>query len=208
MSKVISFDNLTNMNLTNDYINIHQYTQNDKDGLTKQFSPNIFKWFIRPYNSCEQFIEDKLSKFADKEQITYIISDKITNEVIGTFSFASIDCKNKSIEISSIWFGTPYVGRFYNTMTNFLTFEYLFEVLGFNRIQWKTDKLNIVSQNAALSLGFTQEGTLRKHIIKASGQARDTVMFSIIDDEWADVKPKIQQRIQDKLNQFHNPLSK
>lgn len=195
----MNFEEPLNIELNNEFIGIHQYSVIDKNGLEQQFDPEIFNWFTRDYNTCDEFIQDKLEKLDKKEQVPYIVKDLHLDQVVGTFSLGNIDLANKSIEIGSIWFGKSFIGSFYNAMTNLLILEYLFERLKFNRVQWKTDKLNLISQKAALSLGFTQEGILRKHIIKQSGVVRDTVMFSIIIDEWETGKIKIKDKIANKL---------
>ena len=195
----MNFNDLTQIELNNQFIEIHQYSELDRSGLIQQFNPEIFKHFTRSYNTCDEFIQDKLEKLSKNEQVPYIVKDIQINQVVGTFSLGNIDLKNKSIEIGSIWFGIQFIGKFYNAMTNYLILEYLFETLRFNRVQWKTDELNVVSQKAALSIGYTQEGVLRHHIIKQSGEIRDTVMFSIIIDEWGTVKWQLKNKIAKKL---------
>jgi RimJ/RimL family protein N-acetyltransferase len=42
------------------------------------------------------------------------------------------------------------------------------------------------------------EGILRKERIRANGAFRNTAMYSITDDEWAEVKKKLASSIQFK----------
>jgi RimJ/RimL family protein N-acetyltransferase len=60
------------------------------------------------------------------------------------------------------------------------------------RVEFKTDALNTRSREAILRLGAKEEGIFRHHMITDSGRLRDTVYFSIIDDEWPDVKARLQ----------------
>ena len=69
------------------------------------------------------------------------------------------------------------------------------ETLGASRVQLKTDSRNIQSQRAMLKLGARLEGTLRKHMVLPDGYLRDTVMLSIIDDEWPSVKSGLEARL-------------
>jgi RimJ/RimL family protein N-acetyltransferase len=71
---------------------------------------------------------------------------------------------------------------------------YAFEVMGCQRVEFRTDALNVLSRAAIKRLGAVPEGTLRKHGVTASGRVRDTVVFSIVDDEW----PKVKERLEEK----------
>ena len=63
------------------------------------------------------------------------------------------------------------------------------------RVELVTDVLNEQSRSAILRLGAKQEGTLRKHLILPSGRVRDSVVFSIVDDEWPEAKERIEKRL-------------
>ena len=76
--------------------------------------------------------------------------------------------------------------------------EYLFEKAGFTRVEFKTDELNISSNLAMQKLGFTKEGVFRKHLIMPSGRYRNSVYYSVIDEDWQQVKEIILNRLQKK----------
>jgi RimJ/RimL family protein N-acetyltransferase len=78
-----------------------------------------------------------------------------------------------------------------NTEVTFLFLRYLFDDLGYRRVEWKCDNRNEASKQAALRLGFQYEGLFRKHMI-VKGQNRDTAWFSIVDDEWPGVKANFE----------------
>ena len=65
-----------------------------------------------------------------------------------------------------------------------------------NRVQLKTDVLNMQSRNAILRLGAKEEGIFRQHVVCESGRLRDSIYFSIIDSEW----PSVKQRLEEKLS--------
>jgi len=73
--------------------------------------------------------------------------------------------------------------------------RHAFEVLHTRRVELKTSALNARSRAAILRIGATEEGTLRKHMINADGSARDSVYFSVTDDEW----PRVSARLEEKL---------
>jgi RimJ/RimL family protein N-acetyltransferase len=74
--------------------------------------------------------------------------------------------------------------------------SHAFETLKCIRVEFKTDVLNERSRNAILRIGAKQEGVFRNHMIVESGRVRDSVYFSIVDSEWADVKAALEQRLE------------
>jgi RimJ/RimL family protein N-acetyltransferase len=82
-----------------------------------------------------------------------------------------------------------------NTEAKYLMLRHAFEVWGCMRVELKTDALNQKSRNAILRIGAKEEGTLRRHLVTWTGRVRDTVYFSILDDEWADVKSALESRL-------------
>jgi RimJ/RimL family protein N-acetyltransferase len=71
--------------------------------------------------------------------------------------------------------------------------RHAFEALGLLRVELKTDALNAQSRAAILRLGAREEGVLRKHMVTDGGRVRDSVLFSITDDEWPTVKARLEQ---------------
>jgi RimJ/RimL family protein N-acetyltransferase len=68
-------------------------------------------------------------------------------------------------------------------------------VLRFNRVEFKTDARNARSRAAILKLGARQEGIFRKHMVLPDGHIRDSVWFSVTDDDWPAVKEGLLRRI-------------
>jgi RimJ/RimL family protein N-acetyltransferase len=76
-----------------------------------------------------------------------------------------------------------------------LMLQHAFEVWGCNRVELKTDALNTRSRNAILRIGAKEEGTLRSHMVVAGGRVRDTIYFSIIAEEWSQVKENLRKKL-------------
>src|SRR5699024_9054946 len=94
------------------------------------------------------------------------------------------------------WFGTKTHRSFVNSDSKFLLLEFCFETLNMMRVQIRVDERNERSHRAVERLGFTKEGVLRKER-KLHGIPRNLIVYSIIDDEWAEVKKNLmikQQR--------------
>ena len=82
-----------------------------------------------------------------------------------------------------------------NTECKFLLLRHAFETLGCVRVQLKTDERNVRSQRAIERLGAVKEGILRKYQVTHAGYHRNTVMYSIVDTEWAGVKARLEEKL-------------
>jgi RimJ/RimL family protein N-acetyltransferase/prolyl-tRNA editing enzyme YbaK/EbsC (Cys-tRNA(Pro) deacylase) len=102
---------------------------------------------------------------------------------LGMASFMRIDPDSGVIEIGRIWFGPPLQRTTAATEAIYLLAQRAFDELGYRRLEWKCDALNVASCRAALRFGFTFEGVFRKHMVY-KGRSRDTAWFAITDDEW------------------------
>ena len=128
---------------------------------------------------------EKQSAMGDRN--VYSVYSKRLKKYVGMYSIINIDEKNGRAELGSIWYGKEAQGTEINTETTYLMLKYLFEDLKYRRIEWKCDNENIASKKAAVKLGFVYEGLFRKHMI-VKDKNRDTAWYSIIDDEWNEVK--------------------
>ena len=72
-----------------------------------------------------------------------------------------------------------------------------FETWGCMRVELKTDALNQASRAAIARLGAKEEGTFRRHIITQAGRVRDTVYYSILDEEWPSIKARLEARLRE-----------
>ncbi len=167
-------------------------------GLAKHADPNIFKFFggivIKESTpkALEEYIEARL-KLANTVSFAMVKND--TNEAVGHSSYMSIRPSDRVLEIGATWIGKQYQGTRVNPEVKLLMIQHAFEVLGCVRVELKTDERNLQSQNAMLKLGLVREGVLRKHSINGDGFIRNTVYFSVIEEEW----PGFKQRLLDRL---------
>jgi RimJ/RimL family protein N-acetyltransferase len=125
----------------------------------------------------------------------FVIVLKDTGEVIGSTRFWKIDRINRKLEIGSSWIATRWQKTFVNTEAKYLMLRYAFEVLDCVRVQFTTDENNQTSRNAILRLGAQQEGIVRHERIMPDGRKRNSVRFSIIDDEWPQVRHNLEQKL-------------
>lgn len=125
----------------------------------------------------------------------FVIVLKDTGEVLGSTRFWKIDPLNRKLEIGSSWIAASWQKSFVNTEAKYLMLRHAFEVLNCVRVQFTTDENNQKSRNAILRLGAQQEGIVRHERIMPDGRKRNSVRFSIIDDEWPQVRLHLEQKI-------------
>lgn len=116
-------------------------------------------------------------------------------EPVGVSTFMDIHPENRGLEIGATWLARKYWGSGINTEMKYLMLRHAFERLGALRVQIKTDSRNIRSQRAIEKLGAYKEGVLRKHMVMPDGYVRDTVMYSLTDDDWPAVKARLEQTL-------------
>lgn len=166
-------------------------------GLWKVAEPSIFAVTVGPLGEWNRENWDIFfaKTLAMKGRIPFAIVLKETGQPVGSTSFFDIHPEHRNLEIGYTWLGTAYQGTHINPENKYLLLRHAFETLGAVRVQLKTDKRNQRSQRAMAKLGAKYEGTLRKHSIMETGYIRDTVFFSIIDDEWPEVKANLEARL-------------
>lgn len=118
-----------------------------------------------------------------------------TERAIGMSSYLDIRPPHRGLEIGNTWIGRAWHGTEINPEAKYLMLRHAFEDLGAVRVQLKTDGRNLHSQAAIAKLGAAYEGILRRHIVLPDGFIRDTVMYSITDEEWPEVKARLIQRL-------------
>jgi RimJ/RimL family protein N-acetyltransferase len=125
-------------------------------------------------------------------ELPFAIIRRIDNRIAGTTRYLDIQRQNRSLEIGWTWLGAEFQRTPINTECKYLLMTHAFEQLGAVRVFFKTDSRNLRSQAALERIGAKREGTLRKHMILPDGYQRDSVYFSVIDNEWADVKARLE----------------
>ena len=117
--------------------------------------------------------------------------DKRVNKYAGSTRFGYISFEHKRMELGWTWYHPELQRTGLNRACKFLLLRYAFEQLGFYRIEIKTSTTNEKSKLAIAKIGASFEGILRKHIINDDGTRRDSVIFSILDDEWPQIRETI-----------------
>src|SRR5437762_2215621 len=148
------------------------------------------------------YIQAALNGQAQGRELPFVIIRKSgpgpvekSGQVVGTTRFYEIRPNDRAVAIGYTWLSQSAQRTAVNTESKLLLLTHAFEHWRCNRVELITDVLNQQSRAAILRLGAKEEGVLRKHLILPSGRVRDSVVFSIIDDEWPEVKARLMAKL-------------
>jgi len=159
---------------------------------------DIFRWIpyaMKTREDFEKLIDKAFAEQEGGESVVFATVERCSGRTIGSTRFMNVDRVNKRVEIGSTWIAPAWQRTAVNTEAKYLMLRHAFEVWGCIRVELKTDALNQKSRNAILRIGANEEGSLRRHLVTWTGRVRDTVYFSILDDEWPEVKAKLEARL-------------
>jgi N-acetyltransferase len=150
---------------------------------------------IKNSEDMKMYIETALDEQNRGVSLPFATVEKSSNQAIGSTRFGNIRIKDKGVEIGWTWIAKNWQRTQINTEAKYLMLRQAFEVWRCLRVEFKTDVLNEKSRSAILRLGAKQEGIFRRHVVCQSGRIRDSVYFSILDSEWAEVKKNLETKL-------------
>ncbi len=130
------------------------------------------------------YIHTTLAAKADGKEYPFIVYDKLTNTYAGSTRFYDIQPQNKTLQLGYTWYGEKFRGTGLNKHCKFLLLQLAFETLGMERVEFRADANNQRSIGAMKSIGCTVDGILRKNLVLPDGGRRDSIILSILKDEW------------------------
>ena len=134
------------------------------------------------------YIQAALAGQAQGRELPFVIMRKSSGEIVGSTRIYEIRPADRCAAIGYTWLAKSAQRTAINTEAKLLLLTLAFERWRYNRVELITDILNEQSRAAILRLGAKQEGILRRHLIMPGGRVRDSVLFSIIAEEWPEVK--------------------
>ncbi len=159
--------------------------------------PELWRWTtaaVLTWDDMRGYIDEALACGSAGTTLPYVTLDRASGTIVGSTRFGNIDRTNRRYEIGWTWVASPWQRSHVNTEAKYLMLRHAFETLGSIRVEFKTDSLNQRSRAALCRLGAREEGTLRNHMITATGRYRHSVYYSIIDSEWPAVRTAIEMQ--------------
>ncbi|MBX2907449.1 MAG: GNAT family N-acetyltransferase [Taibaiella sp.] len=146
-------------------------------------------------NRIRRHLESAVLKRGTGEQYPFTVIDRQSGRIIGSTMFHNIFPEHRKLEIGWTWYDPAFWRTGYNRECKLLLLTHCFEVMNTIRVQLVTDETNWRSRQAILGIGASMEGILRNDRIRENGKFRNTVVYSIVCDEWHEVKSALESKL-------------
>ena len=188
------------VSLSHDCVLLRQWSLADLDALIEVgLDPKIWQHSVSCLESpadARDYIETALDHQQTGRLLPFAVVDRREGAVVGGTALGNAADKDRRIEIGWTWLAAGAQGRGINTRAKYLLLEHCFESLSAHRVEFKTDATNRRARGALTKIGATPEGTLRSHTLMHDGRYRDTIYYSILEDEWAQVRKHLRSLIE------------
>jgi len=185
--------------LTRRFVRLEPLTLAHGDALAAfAHEPSIWSWMptrALDRSALDAWIGEALAGERAGTTLPFATVLLAENRVVGSTRFMNISARDGRMEIGATWVGLPYQRSVVNTEAKLLMLQHAFETLGATRVELKTHSENVKSRRAIERIGAMFEGIHRKHMLHNDGSRRDTAWYSIVDDEWAAVKAKLEEMV-------------
>ena len=156
---------------------------------------NLWYTSVPSSKTIDAYLDQAFKDQKEGRALLFVVIDSATQKVIGSTRFCNADSLNKRIEIGYTWYAKSFQRTGINTECKYLLLAHAFEALNSIAVEFRTHWHNHASRAAIARLGAKQDGILRNHQKNAEGVYRDTVVFSIIDQEWPTVKKNLEHKM-------------
>lgn len=179
---------------------LEPFAEEHRDALWEAAQPDeIWEWLAHINTSREYFdgwFDMTLAGDKAGETGTFTVRRRTDGLVVGTSRYLNVRRWDRVVEVGWTWFNPSVWRTGVNVETKLLMFTRAFETLGCVRVELKTDARNERSRGAMTRLPAKFEGIMRKHMIVPDVGQRDSAYFSVIDDEWPDVRAALRERLE------------
>jgi len=175
--------------LENDRVILTSLKRDDLDNLV-HFSvnePELWKYSLIQASTPEKmkiYIDKAIEGRNNKNTYAFTVYDKRTNQFAGSTRFYDIQIENATLQLGYTWYGKEFQGTGLNKNCKYLLLQFAFDTLKMERVEFRADNENQRSINAMKSIGCVIEGVLRSNSYKPNGERRDSIVLSILKDEW------------------------
>ncbi len=156
--------------------------------------PHLYQYmtsFIYSEADLVKFVTQAIADREEYKSIPFLVFDKKNNAIAGSTRFGNLDERHKRVEIGWTWIDEQFHRTGLNRAMKYLMLKYAFETLGLNRVEIKTNEKNEQSRRAIESIGGQYEGLARHHMVNDDGTLRNTVYYSILKEEWPELKERV-----------------
>ncbi|MDI9366549.1 MAG: GNAT family protein [Flavobacterium sp.] len=147
--------------------------------------------------NLKAYINSALAARELQKEYPFIVFDKRTQQYAGSTRFYDVQLANNTLQLGYTWYGKQFQRTGLNRHCKYLLLQFVFETLGIARVEFRADANNTRSIAAMKAIGCTVEGILRSHLPMPNGGRRDSIVLSILKEEWEkEVKAKLRGMIE------------
>lgn len=190
-----------NIILENDIVLLRPIQVSDFEALLyySENEPELWKYSLIPAKGKEnlkKYLDVAFLQKNQKTSYTFVVVSKNEDRIVGMTRFYDIQEKQKTLQLGYTWYGKDYQGTNINKNCKYLLLEFAFEILKMERVEFRADANNTRSIHAMKSIGCTVEGILRSNVMKNETERRDSIVLSILKEEWYEtVKENLSNKI-------------
>ncbi|HEX4829608.1 MAG TPA: GNAT family protein [Trebonia sp.] len=194
----MAWASLAAVGLENEHLELRPVREQDREALRAiAMDPQIWQYFILRIDTAAEFdafFDRGLADQSSGSRVVYVITDKQSGRTAGSMSLCNMSEPDARLEIGWSWLGRDFQGKGINRWAKFLMLAHAFEGLGAERVEFKTDRLNVQALHGLANIGAREEGTLRSFNPMPGGRRRDAVYFSVLRAEWPYVREQLLTR--------------
>ena len=200
MHPKLVFDTSKDIILENERVLLRPLVQEDAVYLSAYVKeePTLWQYALTPITTeqeFDQYIKTAIESRHLKSAYPFIVFDKLQNKYVGSTRFYDIQLENSSTQFGYTWYSEKTWGTGLNEHCKLLLLTYAFETIGFERLEFRADNRNKRSIAAMQKIGCTVEGILRNHLPTSDGTRRDSIVLSMLKEEWPTIKAGFLARI-------------
>jgi RimJ/RimL family protein N-acetyltransferase len=182
--------------LTGEAVELRPLCEDDVDALWEAGQDRaVWTWMpeaVHSRDQMRQWVASAVSAAGAGTEMPFAIRRLSDGQMVGSTRYLDISALHRAVEIGATWLSPEVWRTRVNTECKYLLLRHAFETVGAIRVQLKTDGRNERSQRAIERIGGVREGVLRRHRILWDGYIRDSVYYSILDEEWPEVKARLE----------------
>lgn len=191
----MSWLNLKDATLQNNRVTLSRIKLNDRADFAKvTFFPEIWTHFVSAVNNDQEldtYLENAIRDTLNGTRAVFAIRDARSGEIVGSSAYGNISEADRKLEIGWSWITTSKQRTGANRGAKLALLTHAFDVLGCERVEFKTDVLNTNARLALKGIGATEEGVLRSFNFMPGGRRRDAIFYSVLKAEWPNVKLRL-----------------
>ena len=165
--------------------------------------PDLWKYSLAAINNStdlENYIQTAMEARGHETAYAFIVFDKLLNEYVGCTRFYDMQLDYQTTQLGYTWYSKKCWGTKLNANCKYLLLEFAFGQMGLERVEFRADNNNKRSIAAMQKIGCTIEGVLRNHLPIPTGKRRDSIVLSILKEEWnASLKQALAAQLQAPL---------